>query len=149
MAIKQFLEGVGLVMLFAICCMIFLVGFINQNNEDAWVTNDTSLNNTLNSFKARASDLNALGTSSAELLVNDQPSAAFLFLIIKNAFYIPIAFIVFAVSSIGTLTTAVFYMFFGVGSSPFYIVFGVVIGIALLGVVLGVLKIIRTGEGER
>ena len=149
MAIKQFLEGVGLVMLFAICCMIFLVGFINQNNEDAWVTNDTSLNNTLNSFKARASDLNALGTSSAELLVNDQPSAAFLFLIIKNAFYIPIAFIVFAVSSIGTLTTAVFSMFFGVGSSPFYIVFGVVIGIALLGVVLGVLKIIRTGEGER
>ena len=146
MGLKQFIGGIGLVMLFAIACFIFMIKFITVNNPTSLVSSDPIINSTLNSFQDRATELQKLGEDSKNALASDEPTLIYLFLIFYSAFAIPLQFLTFLVLSIGTIGTTMFSLFFGKGSSPFYIILGVVNGILIITIVIAIIKAIRTGD---
>jgi len=147
MALKQIITGIGIVLLFSIACFMFATQYINLNNPDNLVSSDPDLNKTLNSFQDRADELNAIGESAKDRLANAEPSPVYLFLIVYEAFAIPLGFLAFTINSIITITTALFTTIFGAGADgKFYIVFGVITAIASLVVVLAIIRAIRTGD---
>lgn len=149
MGLRQFMIGLGAIVLFSLACIIFMNTFIAENNPSSELIGDPWVNSTLASFEERASELEELGEDTKDLLAEDKPSAAYYFLIIPNAFYVLISFLVFIPKMIGTILVTVFLMFFGRGDSPYYIVMGVISAILTLTLVLFILKAIRTGETER
>jgi hypothetical protein len=156
--LRPFLAGIGLVILFGIALFTFMVEFIAVNNPDpiGLVASNPQINATMQSFNARAAELEALGESSKRLLTDAEPSPTYIFLIGLAFFQIPWYTVSFLAGSIGTIGLMMWTMFFGVGSSPFSVgsspfsvILGVVNGILIIGVVLAIVKAIRTGESER
>ena len=148
--LRAFLAGSGLVVLFGIALYMFAFQFIAVNNPDPITSLDPTLNQSLQSLQARADDLQSLGDSSKALLeAENEPSAIYLFLIVKSAFTIPFAFLSFMLASVGTFGTIIFTGIFGTGSSPFNIILSVALSIALLTAIILIIRAIRTGETER
>jgi len=146
MALKQIIAGIGLVILFSIACFMFATQFITQNNPTNLVSSDPVINSTLDSFKDRANELSDLGENAKTRLANAEPSPVYLFLIVYDAFAIPLGFLSFTISSMITITSVIFTTLFGVGGGQFYIILGIVTAIAALVIVLAIIKAIRTGD---
>lgn len=149
MGLRNFINGVALVLLFSISLILFLNQIITANNPSSPISNDPVINSTLAGFQSSANDLGTAASNAKTRLESDQPSVVYLFLIIYSAFAIPLAFLGFAIGSVGKLTTLMFVSLFGAGSSPFGVVIGVVSGIILIGIVFYIMRAIRTGETER
>lgn len=159
MGLKETFGGVGLVILFIISMLYFMTAFIQTNNPDGFNpapnTPLGSLNSSLTTLNAKAQQIQDVGEEVKHTLESETPSPIFLFLIIYSAFTIPIAFVSFLVSGVFAVITILYTSLFGAGSSfvgstsEFYIVFTVVSGLLLVGVVFAILKAIRLGQTER
>lgn len=145
--LTSFLEGIGLVLLFSIALIIFLQRFIYVNNPDSTAFNDATINASLNKFKTAGTNLENIGNDAADVLSKDQPTAVYLFLILKSAFTIPLNFLSFLVNSVGGILVFLFSSIFGANAgNPFSIVLGIIGGIMIIGIVLAIIRNIRTGD---
>lgn len=147
--IRQIITGLGLVILFSFCLFIFMIEFITVNNPDPIAANDPYINQTFADLQEQARELETIGNNSKAILAADQPSAIYLFLIIKSAFTIPLSFLSFLVNGVGIISGLFFTLLFGNGSSPFHVVLGVVNSIILITIVFAIIRAIRSGETER
>lgn len=147
--LRNFISGIGLVILGSICAFTFMITFLATNNTDNIVANDPFVNSTLQSFKDSADNLQNIGENSKDLLAAEQPSAVYVFLIILSAFTIPLSFLGFLISGLNAIVTAVFTVIFGSGTTNYFFVSRVVTAIILISIVLLILRAIRTGETER
>ena len=144
--LRQYTVGLGFVLLFGICLIIFMFQFIGLNNPTSPVMTDSRANNTLAEFQARGTELQQLGNEISVVLSLDQPNPVYLFLIIPQAFFIPIKFIAIVIKSTATLLATFFAIFFGTGTGAFAVVLGITSGLILISIVLIILKAIRTGD---
>lgn len=151
MGIKELLSGVGIVILFVIAMLYFMISFIQTNNPEGFNSGSdiAYLNSTLQDFNERAQALQAASENAKNLIEAEQPSAVYVFLIIVSAFTIPPSFLAFLISGAFAIVTITFTSLFGVGPSAFYIVFAVINGLLMIAIVLAILKAIRLGQTER
>ena len=147
--IKQIIGGLGLVILFSIAALFFMIEMIQINNPDSLVNNDPYISSTINTLNETTQIFKTTGENAQETLASDKPSSTFVFLIIRSAFDIPFSFLSFTVLGLGQIITVFFTLLFGQGQNQFYIVFGVINTILLITIVIAIIKAVRTGEVDR
>ncbi len=153
--LKKLISGYAMVILFAMAMFIFMISFLGSNNSDSSILNNTYINSTAESFKASAKNVQEIGEKSKDLLETDSnpvKAVLFPFLIIYAGYTVVLSFFGFLVNGLVIIPTALFSLLFGGGgiegnsNTGFFIVFAVINGVLLVGIVLAVLKGMRTGD---
>lgn len=154
---RPFLISLTLVIVFALCIFLFMINFLEANNPSSEVLNSTfGLQGSVDRLNASVTDFSAGVVSAQNKLSNSELNPLeFIFLIFKDAFYIPRDFLLMA----GTSITAIFGTMFplllqnsGLGQGvamAISILIGIISAALILTLVIWTIKFIRTGESER
>lgn len=149
-ALRPFVTGIVLTILFGFFIFAFMTNFLGQNNPDAEILKDSNVNKTIASFDNSLKGFKNISDDAHNLLQADQPSpTSFLFLIFKSAFSIPVNFLSMVVFGTKGILDLVFVNLFGGTDSNIAVLSTIVASILVVAGVLYIIKTVRTGESER
>ncbi len=153
--LKALITGYAMVILFSMAGFIFMIQFLSLNNPDSAILNNKYINDTSEAFQSSAKKIQDVGESAKGILETDsspQKALLFPFLIIFAGFSVVINFLGFLTEGLVLIPLTLFTLIFGAGGSPgdsgtgSFIIFAVINGLLLVGIVLAVLKGMRTGD---
>ena len=145
------LRKILLLMVFIFFLIAFISGFILNTSPNNDILNSKygfnksiiRINNTINTFSQNAN-------TYKETLNKANPSAVdYIFLIFKEAFYIPLGFFKLGIDSIYVLTEIFVNSLGNTGiGSIFIFVLSIIISAIIVMLILRIIKTIRTGDSE-
>jgi hypothetical protein len=153
--LKNLITGYALVILFAMSLFLFMIQFLSYNNPSSSIINNTFVQNTSESFQETAEDVQVIAQKSKDVLETDSnplKAVSYPFLIIYAGFSVIIGFLGFLTNGLLLIPTTLFSLIFGAGGTQgdsnigYFVVFSVINGILLVGIVLAVLRGMRTGD---
>lgn len=149
--LKQVITGWSLILLFGICLIFFMLQMITVNNPDSTTNLQTNayVNASLTRFTSSTDSLQTVGQQAQDLIASSEPSPVFTFLILKSAFQIPLAFFSFLLNAVISISLLPWIVIFGQGANDYFIILTVVNALIIIGIVLAILKAIRSGETDR
>lgn len=151
--LRPYVISLAAVVLFSLFILLFAQNFIGATNPSSPLLNATfglnstaitRLNDTINNFTNTADKVRGdLANSSPE-------PVAYIFLIFRGAFTIPVAFLTFVTNAITTLPSIIFPALSGSAAGILLsLSLLVVIGVISVTIVLYIIKTIRSGEVDR
>lgn len=150
--LSPFTINLIMLVLFSAFLLTFIGNFIQSQNPNSGVLDEKyGLNGSINNMTSSISNFTALSEDIHTQLSGSEPTAVdYLYLIFKGAFYIPFAFIGFAINGISNTFHVLFLAFGGDNAHPLLkLIVGVISSALVLLIVLLIVKAIRTGESER
>ena len=153
--LKQLITGYTLVILFTLSMLIFTIQFLEANNPASPILNNTYINQTTEAFRSSAESIQTTSINLKDKLVvesNPIKAVTFPFLIIYAGYSVVIAFLSLLMNAVVLVPSALFTLLFGAGGTGgssdtgFFIVGLVLNGLLAIGIILAVLKGMRTGD---
>jgi len=140
-----------IVVFFAFCMFWFSMNFLRVTNPSSDVLSTNYVNNSIISLNNTMADFRGMADDMATNLGQANPSPLeFVFLIFRDAFFIPISILKFFLLGTVSLMTI---LLGGLGGSGTGVIGAVIIGLMTTGfyitIVLLIVKAIRSGESER
>ncbi|MCK9544863.1 MAG: hypothetical protein M0R03_22850 [Novosphingobium sp.] len=153
--LRPFTMSIIMIILFSFFIFGFIGNFITATNPTSELLGEKyRLNQSLNSMQENLDDFSTFSESlrtGDETMGGANPTALeYVFLIFKGAFYVPFAFIGFIFTGTTGIVNTLFPIFAGTGMGTLLtVVLDVIFAGIIVTIILLVVKMIRTGEGER
>jgi len=149
MGLKDFSINILLVSIFAFFLISGITLFLTEKNPNSEILTNYSLGDMADSYKNIMNKFNDTSNKMNTNLNADTPDAVYLFLIFKQAFWIPLDILKLVGESIKSFGQILFPSLSGNAGTIMAILVGLVITILLFTLILYIIKFIRTGESQR
>lgn len=135
---------------FSFCIFSFAYNFILNTNPSSNIVSNSYMNNSMSSMNKTINSFTAVQTNVYNQMEKSQPSAVdYLFLIFQGAFYIPLAFLSFIFTGIGSIMLMLFLGMNGTGFQSLAMGLGIITSGVIIITVLLIIQGIRNGQTIR